>query len=56
MKKKTFEPFKFGQSKTSRQSYFPAVRTAATVPAAEPKRTRKTRGRFPAPGQQPLEE
>ncbi len=25
MKKAAFEPFKFGQSKTQKQSYFPAV-------------------------------
>ncbi len=50
MRKRAFEPFKFGQSKTSRQSYFPAVvRTSDTTEASQVKRTRKARGRGSPP-------
>jgi hypothetical protein len=36
MKKRAFEPFKFGQKKTSTRTYFPAMRVkqAETAPAS----------------------
>ncbi len=43
MKKATFQPFKFGQNKTSKRTYFPA--TLAKPSAAAPSEARPERVR-----------
>ena len=43
MKKAAFEPFKFGRSKTSRQTYFPAVARPPETPLSVDKQEKALR-------------